>query len=68
MKKFTDVASMNAQELKKKKTTLTETLFEYKIKNQMGQLASPIEIRKVRKEIAQINTALSAKTAAEVRK
>ncbi len=61
--KFADVKDLSATELKKKKSTLTQDLFEAKMKNQLGQLGNPLEIRKIRKSLARINTALVQKIA-----
>ena len=59
--KFTEIKDMSVAELKKKRGSLTEELFQAKIKNTIGQLSNPIEIRKLRKDIARINTALVKK-------
>lgn len=59
--KFTEIKDMSVAELKKKRGTLTEELFQAKIKNTIGQLSNPIEIRKLRRDIARINTALVKK-------
>jgi large subunit ribosomal protein L29 len=56
--KYTDVKDMSVTELKKKKTTLTQDIFDMKIKNQLGQLSNPIQIRDLRKDLARVNTAL----------
>lgn len=61
--KFNDVKDLSAPELKKKKAALTQDLFEAKMKNQLGQLGNPLEIRKIRKDLARINTALVQKIA-----
>jgi len=56
--KYTDVKDMSVTELKKKKTSLTQDIFDMKIKNQLGQLSNPIQIRDLRKDLARVNTAL----------
>ena len=56
--KFTEIKDLSVVELKKKRANLSQELFEAKIKNSMGQLANPIEIRNLRKDIARINTAI----------
>lgn len=61
--KYADVKDLSAVELKKQKATLTQDLFEAKMKNQLGQLGNPLEIRKLRKNLARINTALVQKIA-----
>ena len=61
--KFTEIKDMSVAELKKKRAGLSQELFEARIKNSMGQLANPIEIRNLRKDIARINTAIVKKVA-----
>jgi large subunit ribosomal protein L29 len=61
--KFAEIKDLSVAELKKKRTGLSQELFEAKIKNSMGQLANPIEIRNLRKDIARINTAIVKKVA-----
>ena len=61
--KFKDIKDLSATELKKKKAALTGEFFEAKMKNQLGQLGNPLEIRKIRKNIARINTAMVQKIA-----
>ena len=56
--KFTEIKDLTVVELKKKRANLSQELFEAKIKNSMGQLGNPIEIRNLRKDIARINTAI----------
>ena len=61
---------MNAQELKKKnevelRTELTGLLreqFNLRMQRGIGQLATPHEIRRVRRDIARIKTVLNEKT------
>ena len=56
--KYTDVKDMSVTELKKKKVSITQDIFDMKIKNQLGQLSNPIQIRDLRKDLARVNTAL----------
>ncbi len=56
--KYTDIKGMSVAELKKKKVSITQDLFDMKIKNQLGQLSNPVQIRETRKDLARINTAL----------
>jgi len=63
--KYNDIKDLSLAELKKKKTQLTESLFTSKMKNTIGQLANPLEIRFVRKDLARINTAITQKTLAK---
>lgn len=58
---FKDIKDLSATELKKKKETLNEELFLAKTKNALGQLANPIQIRGMRRDLARVNTALTQK-------
>lgn len=60
--KFADIENKSLNELIKQKQDLTSQLFEMKMKNTLGQLANPVEIRVVRKDIAKINTAIVKKS------
>ncbi|GIL17991.1 MAG: 50S ribosomal protein L29 [Oligoflexia bacterium] len=59
--KFTDAKDMTVAELNKKLKSIKADMFEAKMKNTLGQLSNPIEIRQMRKSVARIKTALSAK-------
>ena len=60
--KFTDIENKNLKDLIKQKQELVSQLFEMKMKNSLGQLSNPIQIRMVRKNIAQLNTAIVKKS------
>lgn len=60
--KFADIENKSLNELIKQKQELTSQLFEMKMKNSLGQLANPLQIRIVRKDIAKINTAIVKKS------
>jgi large subunit ribosomal protein L29 len=62
---FKDMKDLSNTELKKKQKTLTSDLFTAKMKNSLGQLSNPLEIRHLRRELAQLKTAVSQKAAAE---
>lgn len=61
--KFQEIKDLSVVELKKKRAALSEELFQARIKNSIGQLSSPIEIRNLRRNIAKINTAIVKKVA-----
>ena len=61
--KFAEIKDLSVVELKKKRAGLSEELFQAKVKNSIGQMANPIEIRNLRKDIARINTAIVKKVA-----
>ena len=60
--KFTDIESKNMTDLIKQKKELISQLFEMKMKNSLGQLSNPVQIRIVRKNIARLNTAIVKKS------
>jgi large subunit ribosomal protein L29 len=57
--KYLDIKGLSPAELSKKKKSITAELFELKMKNELGQLANPLVIRHLRKDLARVNTALS---------
>lgn len=59
--KYSEIEGLQAQELRKRLSVSKVNLFELKMKHSLGQLGSPMEIRQLRREIAQIKTALSVK-------
>lgn len=59
--KFSDIQNSSDQELKSQLKTANAGLFQLKMKHSMGQLANPIEIRDLRRQVAKIKTALSQK-------
>jgi large subunit ribosomal protein L29 len=61
--KFVEIKDLSVTELKKKRAVLSEELFQARIKNSIGQLSNPIEIRDLRRSIAKINTAIVKKVA-----
>lgn len=61
--KFAEIKDLSVVELKKKRAGLSEDLFQARIKNKIGQLSNPIEIRNLRRDIAKINTAIVKKVA-----
>ena len=58
--KFEDIKNLTVVELHKKMRDLKGKLFEARMKNAMGQLTNPISIRSMRREVAQLRTALTA--------
>lgn len=59
--KYSDLKDLKTAELTKKKKQLTEALFNSKMKNVIGQMTNPLEIRFLRRDIARVSTALTAK-------
>jgi len=60
--KFIDIESKNMIDLIKQKKELISQLFEMKMKNSLGQLTNPVQIKTVRKNIARLNTAIVKKS------
>ena len=61
--KFNDIKDLTVEELRKRQKGMSEELFELKMKHSLGQVANPLQIRSVRKDIARVKTALNAKLA-----
>lgn len=61
--KFADIENKSVTELIKQKNELSTKLFDMKMKNSLGQLATPHTVRNVRRDIARINTVLVRKAA-----
>lgn len=61
--KFAEIKDLSVVELKKKRAALSKELFDARMKNSIGQLSNPLEIRKLRKNIARVNTAIVKKIA-----
>lgn len=60
---FAEIENKSVSELIKQKNELSAKLFEMKMKNSLGQLATPHQVRNVRRDIARINTAIVRKAA-----
>jgi large subunit ribosomal protein L29 len=61
--KMKEVKGFSVDELNKKLRSLRSDLFEARMKNELGQLGNPLEIRWTRRDIARIQTALAQKLA-----
>lgn len=59
--KFADVSGLSDKDLTKKTKELRTQMFEARMKNALGQLANPMTIREMRRDVARLQTALSAK-------
>ena len=59
--KFSEIANLDEGELRKKKTLLRAELFESRMKLKMQRLSKPLSLRLLKRNIARIETALSAK-------
>ena len=59
--KFSEIANLDEMELRKKKIILRAELFESRMKLKMQRLSNPLSLRLLKRDIARIETALSAK-------
>lgn len=59
--KFKEIKSLEPKEISKKVFELKKDVFEMNMKNSLGQLSNPLQIRAARKDIARLLTALNAK-------
>lgn len=59
--KFGEIRDLTVEELRKRKLKMREDLFELKMKHSLGQVASPLSIRQMRRDIARVNSALNMK-------
>lgn len=59
--KFKQIKDLTVNELNKKLRELREESFGLKMKNSLGQVNNPLEIRAKRREIARVMTAISQK-------
>lgn len=60
---FTEIRDLTVEELRKRQKTMSEEMFELKMKHTLGQLSNPLQIRQVRRDLARVKTALTAKLA-----
>ena len=61
--KYADISGLAEKDIQKKIAQSQITAFEAKMKNALGQLANPMEIRNNRRDLARLKTALAAKSA-----
>lgn len=63
--KYADIAGLSSKELVKKTKELRKQVFEANMKNALGQLTNPMTIRAMRRDIARMQTALTAQANGE---
>lgn len=59
--KFNEIKNLSAVEVKKAIAKKQDELYEMKVKNNLGQLSNPLQIRFMKKDIARLKTAVSMK-------
>ncbi len=57
---FEDIKNLTPVELQKKIREIKGKMFEARMKNAMGQMTNPISIRHMRRDIAKLQTAMTA--------
>lgn len=59
--KFNEIKNLSPAEINKAIAKKYEELYEMKVKNNLGQLSNPLQIRFLKKDIARFKTAISMK-------
>ncbi|MCB0393098.1 MAG: 50S ribosomal protein L29 [Bdellovibrionales bacterium] len=60
--KYKDIEGLTVEEIKKRVRESSEELFNMKMKNTLGQLGNPLQIRTLRRDVARFKTALNQKS------
>jgi large subunit ribosomal protein L29 len=63
--KVKEIRELSTEEMTKKIDQYEEELFNLRFQAKMGQLANPLQLRFIRRDIARINTILKEKAAAK---
>ena len=58
---YKEIQDLTVEELRKRRQAMSEELFQSKMKLTLGQLGNPLSVRTLRRDLARINTLLSAK-------
>ncbi len=61
--KFKEISEMSSEELQTKKRDIRQEALHLRLQQQSGQLEQPSRLRLLRRQVAQIETALSKRTA-----
>jgi len=59
--KYSEIRNLTIEEINKSLQKKQEELYEMRVKNNLGQLTNPLQIRFLKKDIARINTVISMK-------
>ncbi|MCB0377288.1 MAG: 50S ribosomal protein L29 [Bdellovibrionales bacterium] len=62
--KYEDLKNLSTVEINKKIREIKTKMFEAKMKNAMGQMTDPIMIRKLRRDVARLKTAMTVNSKA----
>ena len=63
--KIKEIRDLNVAELKQKDRELGEELFKLRLRHASGQLESPAQMRRVRRDIARVKTIMRVKEVPE---
>ncbi len=61
--KYREIKDLRIEELTKRQAELKEEVFHLRMKNALGQLTNPLEVRSKRRDIARVKTVISEKLA-----
>jgi large subunit ribosomal protein L29 len=62
--KSKDIRELSIEEMKKKIDQFEEELFNLRFQAKMGQLANPLQLKAIRRDVARINTIINEKNVA----
>ena len=65
MAKFSDIKDLSAEELNGRLKELKEEALQLRLQHSAGQLENTARLRQVRREVAQLNTVLTAQAKAK---
>ena len=65
MAKFSDIKDLSAEEVNGRLKELKEEALQLRLQHSAGQLENTARLRQVRREVAQLNTVLSAQAKAK---
>ncbi|MEQ1664720.1 MAG: 50S ribosomal protein L29 [Bdellovibrionales bacterium] len=58
---YSDIRDLTVEELRKREAGMRTEYFEMRMKHTLGQVGNPLQLRFIRKDLARIKTALTAK-------
>ncbi len=61
--KFKEIKDLTVEELRKREGSLRNELFMVKMKHALGQVANPLLVRGLRRDIAKVKTSINQKLA-----
>lgn len=61
--KFKEIKDLTVEELRKREGSLKAELFMVKMKHALGQVANPLLVRSLRRDVAKVKTSINQKLA-----